>query len=166
MDSELVLRPARAADDAFLYRMLALAASMDESDESVGAARIDPMLFPYVAGFGRDGDLGIIAERDGAPIGAVWVRLQHGEPVASKLWTPEVPELAIATVSGARGQGVGEALLRALIDGARGLYPAIVLSVREENPAGRLYARCGFVVERRIVNRVGTASLAMRLTLD
>lgn len=165
MPRDVVLRPARPDDEPFLYRMLALAASMDESDESVGAARIDPMLAPYVAGFGRNGDLGLVAEREGAPIGAAWLRLEQGEPSTSKLWSPEVPELAIATVSSARGQGVGEALLRALIEHARGCYPAIVLSVRETNRAAQLYLRCGFVVERRLVNRVGTTSLAMRLTL-
>ena len=38
----------------------------------------------------------------------------------------------------------------------------MALSVREENPAVRLYERLGFVTERTIVNRVGGRSLAMR----
>lgn len=161
---ELVLRPATSGDEAFLYRMLAFAASMDDSDESVRAARDDSTLHPYVAGFGREGDLGLIAERRGLPVGAAWLRV--GEPSPSKVWTRDVPELAIATLPEVRGRGVGEALLAALIERARSRHRAIALSVREGNPAVRLYERFGFVVERRIVNRVGTTSLAMRLDLE
>ncbi len=54
---------------------------------------------------------------------------------------------------------------RRLLEAARGRYPALALSVREGNPAVRLYERFGFVEERRVVNRVGGASLVMRLPL-
>lgn len=157
------IRPATAEDEPFLWRMLTFAASMDGSDRDIGMARIDPALRGYVEAFGRDDDLGVIAIRAGVPVGAAWLRLQRGEPSPSKLWTPAVPELAIATVPELRGAGAGGAMLRALIERARGRYPAIVLSVREGNPAARLYERCGFVVERRVTNRVGGPSLAMRL---
>lgn len=164
IDERVVFRPARASDEAFLYRMLAFAASMDGSDESVRAARSDSTLHPYVDGFGREGDIGLIAEREGVPVGAAWLRV--GEPTPSKVWTRDLPELAIATLPEVRGRGVGEALLGALIAEARPHHRAIALSVREGNPAVRLYERFGFVVERRIVNRVGTTSLAMRLDLE
>jgi predicted acetyltransferase len=64
-----------------------------------------------------------------------------------------------------RGQGLGERLLRALFDAARPLYPALSLSVRQENPARRLYERAGFVVTHTITNRVGGVSLVMRADL-
>lgn len=169
----ITTRAARADDEALLYRMLALAASMDASDASVAAARSDPMLRGYVEGFGaegsgREGDLGIVALRGDAPVGAAWLRLlpaTSGEPQPGKLWTREVPELAIATDPSTRGEGVGTRMMRELVDRARGRYPAIVLSVRAGNPAVRLYDRLGFVVEREIVNRVGGVSFAMRLAL-
>jgi ribosomal protein S18 acetylase RimI-like enzyme len=159
------LRAALASDEPFLFAMLALAASMDESAESLERARTDPMLWPYAADFGRAGDLGVIATL-GAPVGAAWLRLQQGEPHPMKLWTPEVPELAIAVRPSARGRGLGAALLGELIARARGLYPAMVLSVRRENPAVRLYRRFGFLVEREVQNRVGTTSLVMHLDLS
>ncbi len=109
--------------------------------------------------------LGVIATL-GAPVGAAWLRLQQGDPHPMKLWTPEVPELAIAVRPSARGRGLGAALLGELIARARGLYPAMVLSVRRENPAVRLYRRFGFQVEREAKNRVGTTSLVMRLELS
>jgi ribosomal protein S18 acetylase RimI-like enzyme len=145
--------------------MLTLAASMDGTDDDVATAKVEPSLRGYVEQFGREGDLGVIAHRGAVPVGAAWGRLLAGEPHPSKLWTLEEPELAIATVTEERGQGVGDRLLSAWLVAAAGRYPAVVLSVREGNPAVRLYERHGFVVVERIVNRVGGISLAMRRTL-
>ena len=52
-----------------------------------------------------------------------------------------------------------------LLDAARIRFDAVVLSVRDGNPAVRLYERHGFVTERRIENRAGGVSLAMRREL-
>jgi ribosomal protein S18 acetylase RimI-like enzyme len=41
------------------------------------------------------------------------------------------------------------------------MHPAIVLSVREANPARRLYERMGFAVVDIAVNRVGGSSYVM-----
>lgn len=76
-----------------------------------------------------------------------------------------MPELAIGLVPSARDRGVGGLLLGALFASAEDRYPAIALSVREGNPAVRLYARHGFVEEGRVVNRVGKTSLVMRRRL-
>jgi ribosomal protein S18 acetylase RimI-like enzyme len=61
-----------------------------------------------------------------------------------------VPELAIAVVASRRHQGIGRRLLLELIDAsvAQG-YAAISLSIREENPARRLYESTGFVLSER-----------------
>ena len=158
-------RPATPSDEPFLWSMLAFAASLAGGDDDVAAAKADPDLRGYVDGFGRAGDFGVIAFRRDEPLGAAWARLLVGEPHPSKVWTRDVPELAIATVPGMRGRGVGSVLLRSFLEMARGRVGAIVLSVREDNPAVRLYERHGFGVERRIVNRVGGISLAMRCTL-
>lgn len=159
------LRPARASDAAFLWEMLTHAASMPAHDAAaVATAQADAYLSRYVAGWGRAGDLGVIAEEDGAPIGAAWLRLGDGAH-SMKLGDAEVPELAIAVTAAARGSGAGTAMLAHLIEAARSRYPAIVLSVRETNPAVRLYERLGFRTLRTIPNRVGTVSLEMRLEL-
>ncbi|MCA9599709.1 MAG: GNAT family N-acetyltransferase [Myxococcales bacterium] len=157
-----MIRDATAADEPFLFTMLALAASMDESPESLDRARTDPLLLDYAAGFGAPGDLGVIADPG---MGAAWLRLRQGEPHPMKLWTDDVPELAIAVRPAFRGQGVGAELLGGLVERARGTHPAIVLSVRRENPALHLYQRFGFFIERELDNRVGGVSYAMRLDL-
>jgi GNAT superfamily N-acetyltransferase len=162
---DITTRPATPDDTTFLWHMLTLAASMGGTDEDIARAKVDPALTGYVDGFGGDGDLGIIALHGGSAVGAAWLRLLRGAPHPAKVWTPETPELAIATLPAARGFGVGTVLLRAVIDAARGRYPAIALSVRAASPAVRLYERFGFAEERRIVNRVGGVSLVMRRPL-
>ena len=57
------------------------------------------------------------------------------------------------------------ALLGALLDLARGQFPAVALSVRASNPARRLYERHGFVVVDTITNRVGGQSFVMQADL-
>lgn len=160
----LTLRPATAADLPFLWRVLSLAASMDGTADAIAAAKNDPTLTPYVDGYPRDGDVGFVAERGRVAVGAAWVRC--GAPRDGKVWTLSTPELVIASVPDARGDGVGTTLLRAIIDASRGRFDAIALSVREGNPAVRLYERFGFVTEQVIVNRVGGRSLAMRLRIE
>jgi ribosomal protein S18 acetylase RimI-like enzyme len=165
-DTPFRLRPAGPADEPTLWLMLTHAASMSPAGEAaIARARADGYLRTYVEGWGRAGDLGVIAQdRAGVPLGAAWLRL--GEATGPfKLGDREVPELATALLPEARGQGIGTALLAELIDEARGRYPAIVLSVREENPAVRFYVRLGFRETGRMENRVGGASLVMRLPL-
>lgn len=103
----------------------------------------EPDIARYHVDFGsRDGDVGRIAtDSDGSPIGAAWVR-----QLQAYGWVDDrAPELAIAVVADRRGQGVGEALLTALIDEV----PRMSLSVDERNPAKRLYERLGFETVRR-----------------
>jgi ribosomal protein S18 acetylase RimI-like enzyme len=76
----------------------------------------------------------------------------------------------LATASAARGQGVGEALVRACADRARAeKRPAIVLSTKPVmTTAHRLYERVGFVrtPERDWEYAPGKALLTFVLTLD
>jgi len=153
--AELIVRAATPADAPFLWRVLALAASMDGAEGSIAIAKTDPKLAVYLDGY----DVGFVAERQGIAVGAAWLRC--GEPMEGKVWTLSLPELVIASIPEVRGEGVGTRLLAAIVDASRGRFAAIALSVREENPAVRLYERFGFVTERVITNRVGGRSLAM-----
>lgn len=155
-----LIRPALPSDEPTLWQMLFYAAHIhDEAGKTIADAQADPFLSKYVRNWGQAGDIGYIAV-DGASqanMGAVWVRHFADEA--------KFPELAIAVLPDYIGQGVGTALMEALIAGATCHYPAIVLSVREDNPALRLYQRLGFVVTQEIVNRVGTKSYEMILRL-
>jgi ribosomal protein S18 acetylase RimI-like enzyme len=161
------MRPALPADEPFLWQMLFYAANMAEDGATSGdEARTHPYLAKYVRGWGRPGDLGAIAVADGGqPLGAAWVRLLAGAEKNYPAVTDGVPELAVAMLPQYIGQGVGARLLAQLLDDARAIYPAVVLSVRDANPARRLYQRLGFVVVDTVVNRVGGKSLVMLRSL-
>jgi ribosomal protein S18 acetylase RimI-like enzyme len=162
------LRYARASDESFLWDMLYYAAHMAEDGlVSSQDARIDPFLAKYVEGWGREGDLGVIAEDEaGEPIGAAWLRALAVEERGYPDVPADFPELAIAVDPGASGRGVGVALLAALLNKAQTVHSGVVLSVRAGNRAIRLYERFGFDVVDEIANRVGGRSFVMILTFD
>jgi ribosomal protein S18 acetylase RimI-like enzyme len=162
------IRLATPADESILWDMLFYAANMaaDGATSSV-AARSHPYLAEFVAGWGRPGDLGVIAldSADGSALGTAWLRRLIDPEKRYAAVADDVPELAIAVVPAAIGQGIGGALLGALLNLARGQYTAVALSVRASNPARRLYERHGFVVVDTITNRVGGQSFVMRVEL-
>lgn len=162
------LRPATSADEPILWDMLFYAANMaDDGAASSEAAKTHPFLAEFVAGWGRPGDLGMVAieTADGRALGAAWLRRLSGAEKRYAAIADAVPELAIAVAPSAIGQGIGGALLGALLAQARGHYPAVALSVRASNPARRLYERHGFVVLDTITNRVGGQSFVMQVDL-
>jgi len=97
-----------------------------------------PELARYFEGWGRPGDLGVIADGE---VGAAWVRLFTKNDHGYGFVGPHVPELAIGVTRGARGRGVGTALLKDLLS----RVGPVSLSVETDNPAVRLYERFGFV---------------------
>src|SRR3954463_11325701 len=105
----------------------------------------DPRYAMYLAGWPRQSDYGLVAEQDG-PLGAAWYRtyteVSHGYGFISE----DVPELSIDVVASRRHEGIGRRLLIDLVDASvdQG-YPALSLSVREQNPARGLYESVGFV---------------------
>jgi ribosomal protein S18 acetylase RimI-like enzyme len=162
------IRSATPADEPILWDMLFYAANMAEDGAtSSEAAKTHPYLAEFVAGWGRPGDLGVIAidTAGDQALGAAWLRRLSGPEKRYAAVADGVPELAIAVAPAATGQGIGGALLGALLAQARGQYSAIALSVRASNPARRLYERNGFVVVDTITNRVGGQSFVMLVEL-
>ncbi|HZU85566.1 MAG TPA: GNAT family N-acetyltransferase [Polyangiaceae bacterium] len=161
---DLWLRPARAADQAFLLTMLFYAAHADLEPGVIPAHLLaNPALARYVVDFGRPGDLGVVAIRGEVPVGAAWVRLLAGGERGYGWVDDDTPELAVAVHPEAVNTGVGTAMLTDLLARARERYPGVSLSVRADNPARRLYLRLGFEPVADVTNRVGGTSQTMRL---
>jgi GNAT superfamily N-acetyltransferase len=142
------IRPAGPADAAFLEDMLVEAVNWsprwDQSRESIFAT---PAIAHYVSGWPRDGDLGVVAEAAGSPVGAAWLRFLAADDPGYGFSGPDVPELSIGVTALWRGRGVGRALLRAIADTARAAgIGRISLSVERQNFAGALYRAEGYRV--------------------
>lgn len=107
----------------------------------------DPQLAVYGTGWPREGDLGVVADLGGMPIGAAWVRQYERRERTFGFVGRDTPELTIAVVKPWRGQGVGRSMLNELfvVVGSAGI-DRISLSVEHENPAAGLYASAGFKV--------------------
>ncbi|MEM1115879.1 MAG: GNAT family N-acetyltransferase, partial [Bacteroidota bacterium] len=85
-------------------------------------------------------------DASGTRLGAAWLRLWPGPEVGYGFVDADTPELTLSVVPGARGRGIGTALLRALLTEAARHHEAVSLSVSATNPARRLYAREGFTI--------------------
>ncbi|MEM9948795.1 MAG: GNAT family N-acetyltransferase [Cyanobacteria bacterium P01_D01_bin.36] len=154
-----LIRTLQCEDEHTLWTMLMYAAH--ESSVSVVKTNLD--LIRYVAGWGRVGDFGVVAEQDSAPVGAAWLRLWTEENRGYGYIANDVPELAIAVVPEMRGQGIGTALLSKVLALVKSEFPAVSLSIRADNPALRLYQRMGFVpvTGSEVINREGGLSFTM-----
>jgi len=140
--TDLVIRAALQDDLEILWDFLAIAAY--EPDAT--AAKTLPNVAAYLAGWRRPGDFGFVAEQDGAVIGAAWARQFSADDHKIAFAGDRTPWISIGVRPAARGQGIGEKLLRALIAEAGLRELGLCLSVRSENPARRLYDRLGFRV--------------------
>lgn len=146
--AQFTLRPATAADADLLTEFLVAAVNWAPGATAApGDVLADPMVARYVAGWPREGDLGVVAvDQAGRPIGAAWLRRFSAQQPGYGFVAPDCPELSIGVVPAWRGRGVGRALLRevARVAGERGVGQ-LSLSVARTNPARRLYLREGYV---------------------
>jgi ribosomal protein S18 acetylase RimI-like enzyme len=128
-------------------------------DEDV--LRAEDRLGRYLAGWGRPGDGGVVADDErGALIGAAWYRLFSADEPGYGFVSESIPELSIGDRPAFRGAGVGTALLTALVRLAREEgHRALSLSVEPDNRARALYQRAGF-------RRVGSERGAWTMRLD
>lgn len=159
---ELILRPAVAADAAFLTEMVVAAAFWrpDGPRGSIDHVLGSPELAHYVTRWPRPGDLGLVAEGDG-PVGAAWLRFFTANDPGYGFVDIDVPEVSMGIVKQWRGKGIGSRLLDGLIDAARDArLPALSLSVEPDNFARGLYERFGF---QQVGQAGGSLTMLLRL---
>lgn len=142
------IRTVQIQDVSFLWDMMYEAAAVSEGMRALGKEKALslPVNRKYVEGWGRAGDAGVIAiDQTGQPLGVAWYRLYPEKAPGYGFVASTIPELTIGVRDDARGQGIGRALLQALIALAQSQgYTALSLSVDRNNPALHLYERCGF----------------------
>jgi ribosomal protein S18 acetylase RimI-like enzyme len=142
------IRPATGDDVEFLKKMLYEAAAWnpDWPREQVLEALADPKLELFHRDWGaRPGDVGVIAELGGEPVGAAWFRLFTADAPGHGFVDEDTPELGIAVEPLHRRKGIGETLLHALISEARQEgFRALSLSVAPHNRSRMMYERAGF----------------------
>jgi HAD superfamily hydrolase (TIGR01509 family) len=138
------IREAGPSDEPLLEAMLELAMGWRERGAPPPVA---PELTDlYVAGFGRPGDGGAVAEEvKGGPVGAAWFRIFDPNRPGYGFVAAGVPELSLAVVPEHRRRGLGRDLVEhALRQAKEAGHRQVSLSVEPDNPALRLYERLGF----------------------
>ncbi len=153
----------RSSEHSIVKDLLRYAACLDESGETLDD---HPSLEQYHRNYGNyNGDIGVYAFVDNKVAGGAWVRmLLNGFGHVDT----NTPELAFAVLPEYRNQGIGTMVLEQLIKEVAKIYPQMSLSVREENPAIRLYKRLGFtkVEGSNRENTTGSISFTMLKTLE
>ncbi|MBA2941432.1 GNAT family N-acetyltransferase [Paenibacillus sp. CGMCC 1.16610] len=106
-----------------------------------------PHLKKYHEGWGRQGDMALLALMNNVPVGAGWYRLFDESNRGYGFVDHETPELGIAVLPAYRGQGVGFKLMQELIKQAqKDGFPSLSLSVDPNNLAAvRMYEKLEFV---------------------
>jgi ribosomal protein S18 acetylase RimI-like enzyme len=148
MTNTILIRQANITDEDFLWDILYEAIFIPEGADAPPLSVLeDPAIARYMLDWGREHDHGWIAEdiEHNQLLGAAWLRLWDEEMHGYGFYHPDYPELTIALLPEARGQGIGTRLMERLITAARDAgYPGISLSVSAQNPARNLYERLGF----------------------
>ena len=148
----ITVRAYAREDYPFLCAMLVAAACWREEVPSRSLEELSsskPRIRRYIQGWGRDGDMALIAHAGGRPLGAAWCRLFLEVEPGYGFLEASIPEVSIAVVPESRRQGVGSVLLKALLKQTRqDGVPALSLSVSKTNPARFLYEKHGFVQVR------------------
>ena len=147
VDQPVVVRPVVAEDRAFLQQMLyeAVNTRPGKTWPDFEVSMREPRNRRFWFAWGRDGDLGVVAEYERRAIGAAWIRRFDGDDLGP-VDDPTIPVMAIGIASDHRSVGIGGLLLDGLIGSARlAKVEVIALTVNTWNEAAlRLYARRGF----------------------
>ena len=125
----------------FLYEAIFIPEGMEKPPRSILEA---PELQVYVKDFGQSPhDRALLASVGGKIAGAVWTRIM---PDYGHI-DDETPSFAIALYPQFRGQGIGTALMKNMLEALNHAgYKQASLSVQKQNRAAALYQRLGFEI--------------------
>lgn len=164
------MRELTPTDGDFLVDMVVEAVNWDGEHHTRRGVLGSPRLARYAVGWGRPGDLGLVAvDLQGprglqVPVGAAWLRYFPSKEPGYGFVAPGVPEVSLAIVPGYRRRGIGRALLIALLTRARAHGAGHVsLSGSRANPALALYEALGF---RAVPDAPGTTADSVTLLLE
>ena len=103
-----------------------------------------PELQVYISAFGkRDSDICYVAEVNDRIVGAVWVRIMSDYGHIDD----ETPSFAISLYKEYRNQGIGTALMKAILNELKEKgYKQTSLAVQKENYALKMYKKVGFEI--------------------
>lgn len=140
------IRTAQPDDIELLKDALYISVVWDQEDPSPFDRVVGhPELVQYWENWGRPGDLGVVAEKDGEYIGAAFGRLFTQDRPSYGFVDEHTPEVGIGIVADERGKGLGRRMMLEL----ESLYrdsgsSKLSLSVNHTNPARHLYESLGY----------------------
>jgi GNAT superfamily N-acetyltransferase len=143
---EMVIRNLEGQDVNFLRDMVYESAFVPEGQQPFPRTILDePSVSKFFEGWGeQSGDIGLIAEIDEEPVGAIWLRLFDEEQ--KSYCDEETPEIGMAIRKGFRGRGFGSVLMSVIETQAINYgYKKLCLNVDQRNPARGLYEKSGYV---------------------
>lgn len=123
----------------FLYEAIFIPEGVEPPDRSIIE---QPELSLYYDGFGTGpADHCLVAEVDGKVVGAVWTRIMNDYGHVDD----ETPSFAISLYREYRGQGIGTAMMRKMLELLKSQgWKKASLAVQKENYAVRMYEAVGF----------------------
>jgi ribosomal protein S18 acetylase RimI-like enzyme len=140
--ADLIIRPATEAD---LPAVGSVTVEAYRAEGFVGDHDDYATLLADAASRFRDAELLVAQDESGTVLGSVTV-VRPGTPYAEVSRPGELEFRMLAVTAAARGRGVGETLVRAVIDKARetGATHVVLSSSEKMLAAHRLYERLGF----------------------
>jgi len=145
MTQDLKTRSLRAADEALLVRATLGNLNWRTQRFTEADVRRRPEFRHYTRLVPDRGDFGLVAERGGEPIGAVWAQFLPASDPGYGFLDESTPEISLWVRQDSRGTGIGGCLLERLQQQAidRGCV-RLSLSVEDGNHARQLYMSRGF----------------------
>jgi ribosomal protein S18 acetylase RimI-like enzyme len=148
MTDNLIIREMKPSETYLLKDFLYEAIFQKDETQKLPREIInEPHLKIYIDEFGRPGDFCLVADINGRLAGAVWTRqFPEGQKGYGHV-DDSTPELSISLRKEYRNQGIGTALMKAMLKLLKEQgFEKVSLSVQKDNYASKMYRNLGFEV--------------------